>query len=144
MDTFIVRDFGPGKFRFGFNLPQVFELERGPDAFRHSGIYPKPIGQMYEQLCKAVGLQGEDQTPVWLGGADILVQDVREIIRLALIGGNSCLIDGQESDVGPARAIDLVNTYVFPVRPLEEGVMLAWAILYAAHKAIIVKKNVTG
>jgi hypothetical protein len=141
MDTFIERNFGPGLFRFGFQMPQIFELERGPQAYRHEGIYPRAIGTMYEQLCQAVGLQGEDKTPVWIAGAPILVQDVREIIRLAIIGGNCCTIDGQESEVGPTRARELVDTYVYPARPLEEGVMLAWDILRAAHKAIDVKKN---
>lgn len=141
MDTFIEQDFGPGRFRFGLHLAQVFELERGPDAYRHESLYPRPIGLMYEALNSAIGLQGEEKSPVWIGGASVVVQDIREIIRLALIGGNSCMVDGQESEVGPQRARELVNAYVFPARPLEESVMLAWSILHAAHKAINVKKN---
>lgn len=141
MDTFIEQDFGPGRFRFGFTLPQIFELERGPDAYRHESLYPRAIGVMYEALNSAIGLQGEDKTPVWIGGAASVVQDIREIIRLGLIGGNSGIIDGQEIEVGPNRASELVNAYVFPARPLEESTLLAWHIIHAAHKAIAIKKN---
>ena len=67
--------------------------------------------------------------------------DVRETIRLALIGGNSGMVEGEEVEVGPLLAKQLVDGYIYPARPFSEGVVLAWRILHAAIHGVQLKKK---
>lgn len=142
-DTAVDLDFGPGTFRFWLPFPQVIELERNCGTARIGDVpgVPKSILLIYDQL--SGGLAVENGNPVYLGGGNAILKDVRETIRLALIGGNSAMIDGEQVEVGPIRAKELVDEYVYPARPLVEGVYLAWSILHAAINGISLKKKVT-
>ena len=142
-DTAIELDFGPGTFRFWLPLPQVVELERNCGAQRIGDTpgVPKSMLLIYDQLSGGLAVDGGN--PVYLGGGSAILKDVREVVRLALIGGNSGMIDGEQVEVGPIRAKELVDEYLYPARPLVEGVFLAWSILHAAINGISLKKKVT-
>ena len=127
MDTAVELDFADGRYRFWLPLPQVIELERKTDA---------SILVIEERLRGAIGVEGKDGEGepnfVFLGGGSAMMADVRETIRLALIGGNSGFVEEAEIEVGPGVARQLIDNYVYPARPLSEGVVLAWRILHAA------------
>lgn len=122
MDTRVVLPFADGEYAFWLPLPQIVELERKTGD--------TSILTIEERLRAAIGQEGEEFT--FLGGGAAMVADIRETLRLGLIGGNSAVIDGEDVEVGPVLAKQLVDQYVYPARPLSEGVVLAWRVLYAA------------
>ncbi|XAI96832.1 hypothetical protein [Synechococcus phage Ssp-JY40] len=134
-DTAVTFAFADGEYRFWLPLPQVVELERKTGS---------SILAIEERLRAAIGAEGaqDDPTFVFLGGGAATVSDVRETLRLALWGGGGGLVDGQEVEVGPNMARQLVDTYVYPARPFSEGVVQAWRVLHAAiHGVQLVKKK---
>lgn len=131
MDTAVELAFADGTYRFWLALPHVVELERKAGN--------KSVFAIYDQVGAGLGLN--DDAPVYLGGGQAMVTDIRETIRLGLIGGNSGMVDGSEGEVGPQRARDLVDSYTYPNRPLIEGMHIAWAILHAAITGITLKKK---
>jgi len=130
-DTAIDLDFGDGRYHFWLALPHVIELERKCGN--------KSIFAMYDAMEAGLGMNGT--APVYLGGGTAMVTEIREAIRLGLIGGNSGLVGGEQIEVGPNRARELVDTYTFPHRPLTEGLHVAWSILHAAIVGITLKKS---
>lgn len=131
METACTAGFGDGEYRFWLPLPQVFELERACDS---------SIIAIEERLRMGMGQQ-EDGSMVFIGGGTGMVREIRETIRLGLIGGNSALVDGEEGEVGPMRAKQLVDLYCYPARPLAEGAALAWLILSSAIFGVRLKKK---
>lgn len=131
--TSINLGFADGDYTFALPLPQFLELERktGKSAFA-----------IYDQVSAGLGI--DDADAVYLGGGAAMLADVRETIRLGLIGGNSALVDGEEVEVGPRTALSLVDAYVYPARPLIEGQRIAWAILNAAIEGVQLKKKRPG
>ncbi len=132
MDTAVDLKFADSEYHFALLLPQIFELERtcgGTDAegFRRG----KSIFQIYEEISAGLGL-GIDDAPVFLGGGRANAKDIRETIRLGLIGGG----------LSPIDAKHLVDDYCFPVRPMTESLGVAWAILRASIEGVEVKKKV--
>lgn len=123
MDTAVILPFGDGQYRFWLPLPQVFELERVCGDVSLLAIE--------ERLRGGIG-QDETGAYVFAGGGSAMVREVRETIRLGLIGGNSGLTDDGETEVGPLRAKELLDLYSYPARPLVESALLAWRILHAA------------
>lgn len=130
-DTAVDLDFADGRYRFWLALPHVVELERKCGG--------KSVFAMYDAMGAGLGMAGD--APIYMGGSTAMVTDIRETIRLGLIGGGSAMVDGSEIEVGPNRARDLVDTYTFPARPLTEGLHLAWSILHAAIVGIDLKKK---
>lgn len=130
-DTAIDLSFADGKYRFWLPMPQALELERKCGG--------KSIFAMYDQIGAGLGLDGDKA--VYIGGGSAMITDIREIIRLALIGGNACIVDGEEKPVGPMTAKQLVDDYVYPARPLTESAHIAWSILHAAITGIQLKKK---
>lgn len=127
MDTAVHLEFADGEYRFWLPLPQVVELQRKTGD--------TSILVIEERLRGAIGVQeaeGSEPEFVFLGGGSAMIEDVRETLRLGLIGGNSGMVDGEEIEVGPMVAKRLVDAYVYPARPLGEGVVLAWRVLHAA------------
>ncbi len=133
MDTAVDLAFADGEYHFWLPLPQIIELERKTG---------ESILVIEERLRGAIGVDGEDF--VFLGGGSAKITDVRETIRLGLIGGNSAMVDGQEIEVGPVLAASLIDAYAYPTRPLSEGIVLAWRILHAAIHGVELKKKVTN
>jgi len=138
MDTAVHLQFADGEYRFWLPLPQVVELERKTGA---------SILVIEERLRAAIGTNGDVSDPasdfVFLGGGSATVTDVRETLRLALWGGGGGLVDGQEVEVGPNAARQLVDTYVYPARPFAEGVVVAWRVLHAAIHGIQLSQKKT-
>lgn len=132
MDTAVDLKFADGEYRFWLPLPQVFELERKTGD--------TSILVLEERLRDAIGVDEKGEY-VFTGGGAAMTLDVRETIRLGLIGGNSGMVDGEEVEVGPQLAKQLVDNYAYPARPLEEGVVLAWRILHAAIHGVRLKKK---
>lgn len=130
-DTAVELDFADGRYRFWLALPHVIELERKCGG--------RSVFAMYDAM--GAGLGVADDAPVYMGGSTAMVTEIRETIRLGLIGGNCGEVDGAETEVGPNRARDLVESYVFPARPLLEGLHVAWSILHAAIIGIDLKKE---
>jgi hypothetical protein len=128
-DTAVHLAFADGEYRFWLPLPQVVELERKTGS---------SILAIEERLRAAIGADGpqDDPTFLFIGGGTATVSDVRETLRLALWGGGGGLVDGQEIEVGPNMARQLVDTYVYPARPFSEGVVQAWRVLHAAIHGI--------
>ena len=121
VETSVQLPFADGQYRFWLGLPQIVALERA--------CADTSILTIEERMRAAIGQDGDEF--VFLGGGAAMIADVRETIRLAIIGGNHALIDGEEVEVGPIKAKQLVDEYVCPARPLAEGVVLAWRILHA-------------
>ncbi len=118
--TEITLDFADGRYRFWLPMAQVNELE-------------KTIGMLTLEwhLRQAMGISDTGEA-IYTGGTTAEVRGIREVIRLALIGGNRAEVDTETIEVGPTRARELVDAYVFPTRPLAEAAALAWRILAAA------------
>ncbi|WP_324699785.1 GTA-gp10 family protein [Novosphingobium sp. RL4] len=129
-DTRVELDFADGRYSFWLALPHVIELERKCGG--------KSVFAMYDAMGAGLGTAGDD--PVYLGVGTAMVTEIRETIRLGLIGGNSGFIDGAEIEIGPNGARNLVDAYTFPARPLIEGLHIAWTILHAAIVGIDLKK----
>ena len=139
-DTALEKRFADGVYRFWLPLPQVIEIERKCGTRATDGTTtPKSLFAIYDQL--SGGLADNDGTPVYFGGGAALINDARAVIRGALVGGNYGLVDGEEIEVGPGRAQELVDAYTYPNRPMIEAVHLAWHILHAAIVGIDVKKK---
>jgi hypothetical protein len=131
MDTAVELEFGDGTYRFWLPLPQIVALERACGDVS--------ILTIEERLRGAIGQEGEEF--VFLGGGSAMIADVRETIRLGLAGGDHGMVEGEEIEVGPIRARQLVDEYAYPARPLAEGVVLAWRILHAAIFGVRLKKK---
>jgi hypothetical protein len=123
--------FADGEYTFALKLPQLLELERATGD--------TSILTLEQRLNAAIGLDGEEA--VFIGGGAAMITDVREIIRLALMGGGSAVTDAGEIEIGPVRAKQLVDAYVCPARPLDEGIVLAWRILSAVIYGVRLQKK---
>lgn len=132
METALTARFADGEYRFWLPLPQVFELERSCGDVS--------ILAIEERLRGGIG-QDVDGKTHFVGGGIASTREIRETIRLALIGGNNGLVDGEAVEVGPMRAKELVDTYCYPQRPLAESAVLAWSILSAAIYGVRLKKK---
>ncbi|MFN3474087.1 MAG: hypothetical protein ACK4ZW_08585 [Blastomonas sp.] len=130
MDTRVEIPFGDGEYSFWLPLPQVVELER---------LSGRPMLAIEESLRQAIGT-GPDGLS-FLGGGSGHTKDVLDILRLGLIGGNCGMVDGEEQEVGPLRAKQLVEQYAYPARPLSENVVQAWRVVSAAIFGVELKKK---
>lgn len=137
-DTAITLPFAGGEFCFWLPMPQIVAIERGPLANRHED-YPRSVFAMYDAISAGLGI-GDDGA-VYVGGAEALVGDVRNIILQGLIGGASGTIDGDEIKVTPTVAAELVKQYTYPYANLTETMHLAYLILNAAIRGVQLKKK---
>lgn len=133
--------FGDGKYQFGpLSLKQVVELERACGVTDREGVLrSKSVYVIYDELGQGLGLNGD--APVYLGGGGAHPGDIREVIRLALIAGNSGVVAGNEIQVGPVKAGQLCDEYLYPERPMIEGQHIAWAVLNAMIVGVTLKKK---
>ena len=111
METAITRPFADGEYRFWLGLPQIIDIQRKTGD--------TSLVTIYDRLSAAIGLDGDD--PVFIGGGSPMIADIRETIRCGLIGGNSAVVDKEQIEVGPVLAGQLVESYVAPARPMQEG-----------------------
>jgi hypothetical protein len=118
--TEITVPFADGQYRFWLPMPQVNELEKTIS-----------VCELEWHLRPSVALSA-DGSAVYAGGTVAQVRAIRDTIRLGLIGGAKGTVDGETVEVGPNRARELVDAYVFPAQPLGDAAALAWRILAAA------------
>ena len=110
--------FADGAYRFKLGLDQIRELQDRTGA---------GIGALYARvLAGRMGDQMDEGYPLFAG---FYIDDVRETVRQALIGGESGLVDGADVKVTSLRAGELVERYLDPM-PLVEQWKLAAAILF--------------
>jgi hypothetical protein len=141
METATNLKFADGEYRFWLAWPQVLELERTcgftmPDGSRRS----KSVFEMFRELDNCFGVDNEGY-PAFTGFGNANALDIRETIRLGLIGGGEGMVGGEMVSVSPLKANQLIADYTYPARPMNECLGLAWAILYAAISGIQVKKK---
>ena len=136
METAVDIKFADGEYRCWLPLPQIFELERNCGDVS--------ILILEERMRMAIGQEPETGEFVFTGGGAAMTKDIRETIRLGLIGGNHAITDAGQIEVGPLKAKDLVDAYVYPARPLGEGLVIAWRILSAAVFGVQLKKKASA
>lgn len=127
--------FADGVYRFQLDRPQIAELERSA-SYRDSSGNERPfgVGAIFARLARGRPLLASG-APDWTRAseaevlaAEIIERDVVQTIRLGLIGGKRGEVGGESVAVSPARADELIGTYVAG-QPLEDGWTLAFAIL---------------
>lgn len=126
MNHHIDLDFADGEYRFALTLDTISELQRKCDG--------DGIGLIYARVL--AGRQTVEAGGGHPGFGQYKQQDLRETIRLGLIGGNHGLVGGEAVKVPPLRAKELVEAYVSRaenplVMPLKEQWDLAASILFA-------------
>lgn len=126
--TFIHLPFADGVYRFHLPIPQVEELEEKCGNCGVFAIYGRLQHGRYTDS-KGEGFGNP-------GAAIATLRDVRETIRLGLIGGGGGVVDGQPVAVTPVLAKKLVDRYGPPARPFDEGWSVAAAILFAAIEGV--------
>lgn len=118
----LVLEFGDGSYLFKLGLGEIAELQTKCGA---------GLGAIFARVLRGRYAVDNGATFGVPTEADWTLADLLDTVRLALIGGNSGTVDEQPVTVNPARAKQLVETYVFPARPLGEAWTLATAILTA-------------
>lgn len=113
-------DFADGTYRFWLTLRALNEFEQSGSLFA-----------FHFELDQAIGIDAAGGF-VYTGGAAPDARRVTNLIRLALIGGNSGTVTGETSEVSPTRAMQLVENYCYPARPIDEAAALAYNIGHAA------------
>jgi Phage tail tube protein, GTA-gp10 len=123
VDAGIEIKFANGKYRFALLWPQVLELERNCGQTTSDGTRkPKSIFQIFNEM----------------GVLSPNALDIKETLRLGLIGGNQGLVDGEEITVGALTAMQLVEDYIFP---LDDSMQVAAAILHESIAGVQLKKK---
>ena len=141
MDTAIELDFADGRYNFWLAFPQIIELERNCGRKLTDGTtQSKSVFQIYDELSEGIGIGRDDGAAKFVGGGTANALDIKEVVRLGLIGGNSGIVDGTEKEVGPLTARNLVSDYI-EARPLSEGLAVAWMVLNAAIVGVDLKKK---
>lgn len=130
MDCEIPLQFGDGEYLFDLKLPQIIELQDKCGFVDTKGNRkPKGILAIYASVMAGRGtIDGE---PVGIPTeADAEALEIKETIRLGLIGGAQGEVDGETVEVTPLTAKTLVNRY-FDLNPIAENWDIAAAILHA-------------
>lgn len=113
-----------GVYTFKFGIGQINELEKKCDAGL-GRIIARTIAGRY-------GLDAEDVLPEQ---ADFRMAELFEIIRQGLIGGNHCLVDGEDKTVSSARADELVRNYLTNATDGRMSFKQTWALAARAIDA---------
>lgn len=119
MQTAIDLRFADGAYRFRLGLAQIRELQAKTDA---------GIGALYARVLQ--GRHGEQLADGHPAFAAFRIDDVRETVRQALIGGGGGRVDEADVIVSALRATELVERYLDPM-PLVDQWKLAAAVLFA-------------
>lgn len=118
-----------GVYRFFLGQAQIAELERKCGFTDREGnkqvrgifaIFGRVAKGRYELKGEPVGLPSEGEATI---------DDCRETVRLALIGGGHAIVNGERVQIGAQRASQLVATYLAPA-PMEQSWNLAYLALY--------------
>lgn len=120
MQTALELEFADGEYVFDLKLPQLAELQekRGCGIFK---LYGRVVQGRYIF---------EGQTIASTVEGEAYAEDLFEVIRLALIGGNAGVVSGEEIRVSANLARKLVERYCYDA-PLKESWAIAAAVLGA-------------
>lgn len=121
MQTHRVVPFGDGDYTFRLTMAGILAIEEKCKA---------RIGQIYARVLN--GRYAKDDVSFGYGlQADFGVQELVEVCRQGLIGGNSGFVDGRDITVSDHLATHLVRTYLEPDtgNPLTKAWDLATVIL---------------
>ena len=120
MLTALELEFADGEYTFDLKLPQLAELQekRGCGIFK---LYGRVVQGRYIF---------EGQTIASTVEGEAYAEDLFEVIRLALIGGNAGVVAGEEIKVSANLARRLVERYSHEA-PLKEAWAIAAAVLGA-------------
>jgi len=131
-----------GTYRLFLPLKQLLELERNCGATDRDGILrTKSVYAIHEECGQGLGFNSETGEPAYLGAGNAHAGDIREAMRLLLIGGDAGMVNGAEIAVGPLKANQLCEDYCYPARPLVEAQYLVWSALDAAIRGVQLKKK---
>ena len=132
--------FADGVYRFHLGRDQIKELERlCGHQDREGAVVPIGIGALFARVSKGRAFL-TPSAPDWSNiheaaalASEITERDCIETMRLALVGGNHAVVNGEAVAVSPMRVKQLMETYVV-YQPLED----AWLYAFAALGARIV------
>lgn len=131
MDTKVTLPFADGEYTFWLPMPRVVAAEREMARRDADGACnPHSIFAVFHDIGSHLGQIGDE--PALIGPSPALLSDAHTIIRNALIGGNSGMVDGESVAVHESLARELVETYCYPARPAMHDLGLAWKVLRAA------------
>lgn len=137
--TWVEVPFGDGVYRFHLGRRQINELERASGYTGRDGeLVPLGVAAVFARVAKGRAflptgeIDWSNITEAEILASEITQRDCIETIRLGLIGGNRGVVDGREVTVPPARAMELLNTYVVG-QPIED----AWHYAFATLGALI-------
>lgn len=123
--------FGDGDYICALRMPQLFELEEKCGYVDAAGNRRKRgVFAIYGDLVAGIDVV-DGQPVVYPHLSNASAFDIREVIRLGLIGGAKGLVNGAEVEVNAIAARQLVERYVDPF-PLERSWSTAVAIVKAA------------
>lgn len=123
--------FGDGQYRFWLRLKQVEELERLCGVHDREGrLHPKSAITIFDSIAASFENDGAGGM-TWTGFGGHLAREANEVLRLGLIGGNLGIVADEEIEVGPRRAIELLELYGYPERPMREVAAHAFRVLHA-------------
>jgi hypothetical protein len=123
-----------GAYRLLLPLAQINELERRFSLEDRDGVpWPKSFMKIHTALCGGWNDIEDSPFPVGAGSPSASIEECRETVRQALIGGGMAVIDGELRGVGPAEADRIVRDQFFAA-PLETmrriaSIILAWVIM---------------
>jgi hypothetical protein len=121
---------GDGEYWLFLPLKSAIELEnRLGHVDREGRRQPKSLARIHGQLMGS--FYEQDGKLKLLDGGEIFPDELNEILRFGLIGGNLGPDLGEGTDVGPQRANGLVALAGYPARPIEEVAALAFRLLHA-------------
>lgn len=127
--------FADGVYRFQLRRKEIAELERLCSYRDAEGnLRSMGIGGVFARMARGRPLlpNGEPdwqrQSMAEVLAAEIIERDIIETIRLGLIGGGEGEVGGETLAVSPARALQLIDTYVAG-HPIEDAWTLAFAVL---------------
>lgn len=132
MTTEVIAEFADGEYRFFMPMPQVVTFERD-----HGSIL-----DFWGKLSESTGID-DNGAFHFVGTSGPPTGAIRDLIRLALIGGDHGMKEGSPVDMDPIVAKHLVDDYVFPARPLNAAAALAFRIVDAAVRGVQLKKKMT-
>jgi hypothetical protein len=131
METRTALQFADGDYDFWLPMPRVVAIERETARLDRDGVkQPHSIFAIFHDIGSHLAKIGEES--VLAGPSPALLSEAHAIIRHALIGGGTGLVNGESLPVGETVARDLVETYCYPARPAIFDLGLAWQILNAA------------
>jgi len=121
---------GDGEYWLFLPLKSAIELEnRLGHVDREGRRQPKSLARIHGQLMGS--FYEQDGKLRILDGGEIFPDELNEILRFGLIGGNLGPDHGDGTDVGPQRADGLLALAGYPARPIEEVAALAFRLLHA-------------